>query len=90
VPVMSTRVGNMPELFRHGVNGLFVEPDVADIAGKVALLRDRPDLRIRLGRAMLAAIQSWDGRWQAEKCRLMIKTSLSPWATTGPGKQLGS
>ncbi len=35
VPLVTTRVGNMPELVRHGVNGLFVERNVADVAAKL-------------------------------------------------------
>src|SRR5687768_15509539 len=39
VPVVTTRVGNMPELVQHGVNGLFVERNVSDIAAKITQLR---------------------------------------------------
>ena len=76
VPVVTTRVGNMPELVRHGVNGLFVEHNVADIAAKITQLRDDPPLRAELSRNMLASIQDWDWRRQAENYRQMFETML--------------
>jgi hypothetical protein len=48
LPVVTTRVGNMPELIGDGENGFFVERDVADIADKLRRLRDDPALRDRL------------------------------------------
>ncbi len=44
LPVITTRVGNMPELIRDGENGFFVERDVADIAGKLAPAARRPPI----------------------------------------------
>jgi len=76
VPVVTTRVGNMPELVRHGVNGLFVERNVSDIAAKVTQLRDDPSLRTELSRNMLASIRAWDWRRQAENYRSMFETIL--------------
>jgi len=76
VPVVTTRVGNMPELVRHGVNGLFVERNVADIAAKITQLRDHPPLRAELSRKMLASIQAWDWRRQAANYRNMFETIL--------------
>ncbi len=31
VPVVTTRVGNMPDLIKHGENGFFVEPNLASV-----------------------------------------------------------
>lgn len=76
VPLVTTRVGNMPELVRHGVNGLFVERNVADIAAKLTQLRDDPSLRAELSRNMLASIQTWDWRRQVENYRKMFETML--------------
>jgi glycosyltransferase involved in cell wall biosynthesis len=76
VPVVTTRVGNMPELVRDGVNGLFVEWNVADIAARIAQLRDDPPLRAELSRNMLASIQDWDWKRQAENYRNMFETIL--------------
>jgi glycosyltransferase involved in cell wall biosynthesis len=76
VPVVTARVGNMPELVRHGVNGLFVERNVSDIAVKITQLRDTPRLRTELSGNMLTAIQAWDWRCQAENYRSMFETIL--------------
>jgi glycosyltransferase involved in cell wall biosynthesis len=74
LPVITTRVGNMPELIRDGENGFFVERDVADIAAKLVRLRDAPDLRERLGRAARATVvDSWDWRRQAAGYEAMFK-----------------
>lgn len=77
VPVVATRVGNMPELIRHGVNGLFVERNVSDIADKITRLRDDPPLRAELSRNMLASIRAWDWRRQAGNYRNMFETILN-------------
>jgi glycosyltransferase involved in cell wall biosynthesis len=61
---------------RHGVNGLFVERNVSDIAAKITQLRDSPPLRTELSRNMLDSIQAWDWRRQAENYRSMFETIL--------------
>jgi glycosyltransferase involved in cell wall biosynthesis len=76
LPVVTTRVGNMPELIRDGENGYFVERDVADIAEKLRRLRDDPDLRDRLGRAARAAVEPWDWRHQAIHYDAMLRDVL--------------
>jgi glycosyltransferase involved in cell wall biosynthesis len=74
--VVTTRVGNMPELIRDGENGFFVERDVADIAEKLVRLRDDPGLRDRLGRAARASVEPWDWRWQAARYDGMLRAVL--------------
>lgn len=77
VPVVTTRVGNMPELIQHGVNGFFVERNVSDIARKLTRLRDDPLLRAELSQNMLASIQAWDWEHQAGTYRNMFETMLN-------------
>ena len=78
LPVVTTRVGNMPEMIRDGENGFFVERDAADIAEKLRRLRDDPGLRDRLGRAARAtAVESWDWRWQAARYEEMFRAVTS-------------
>jgi glycosyltransferase involved in cell wall biosynthesis len=49
-PVIATRVGSMPEAIIDGETGLLIEKnDVAGLATAIRQLRDRPDLRQRLG-----------------------------------------
>jgi glycosyltransferase involved in cell wall biosynthesis len=76
LPVLTTRVGNMPELIRDGENGFFVERDVTDIAEKLGRLRDDPGLRMRLGQAARKAVEPWDWRWQAARYDEMFQTVL--------------
>ncbi len=76
VPLVTTRVGNMPELIEHGVNGLFVERDVADIEAKLRLLRDNVALRRQMGRAVRKSIESWDWKVQAGHYRAMFEAVL--------------
>jgi glycosyltransferase involved in cell wall biosynthesis len=76
LPVITTRVGNMPDLIREGENGFFVERDVADIAEKLRRLRDDPELRVRLGRTARATIEPWDWRRQAAHYDAMFQTVL--------------
>ncbi len=76
VPVLTTPVGNMPELIRDGENGLFVTRDVDDIAAKLRRLRDDPELRERMGRTARAAVEAWDWRHQASRYAEMFEAVL--------------
>jgi glycosyltransferase involved in cell wall biosynthesis len=74
LPVITTRVGSMPDLIRDGENGFLVERDAAAIAAKLRTLRDDPALRNRLGRAARAAVvESWDWRQQAAWYEAMFR-----------------
>lgn len=77
VPIVTTPVGNMPELIRDGENGLFITRDVDDIAAKLRRLRDDPGLRERMGLAARAAVEAWDWRDQAPRYAQMFETVLS-------------
>lgn len=51
LPAVCTQVGGMPELIRHGVNGLLAPAeDYATLADHVATLAQDPPLRQRMGR----------------------------------------
>ena len=63
--MVTTRVGNMPELIRDGENGFFVERDVGSVAAALRRLAEDPELRARLGAGALRAIQAWDWRHRA-------------------------
>jgi glycosyltransferase involved in cell wall biosynthesis len=65
IPVVTTRVGNMPEFIRDGENGFFVERDVGEIAATLETLRRDPERRRRLGRAARERAQAWDWRRHA-------------------------
>ncbi len=50
MPVISTRVGVMPDVIRDGQNGLFTTGDPDDLAQKIKHLLDDPALCERMGR----------------------------------------
>jgi glycosyltransferase involved in cell wall biosynthesis len=77
VPVVTTPVGNMPELIRDGETGLFIARDVGDIAAKLRRLRDDPQLRQQMGRAARAAVEAWDWRYQASRYVEMFEAVLT-------------
>ena len=76
VPVVTTAVGNMPELIRDGENGLFVTRDAVDIAAKLRILRDNPELRERMGGAARASVEAWDWQIQAPRYAEMFDAVL--------------
>ena len=50
IPVVSTRVGGIPEILTHGRNGLLIAPgDAAGLDDSLRLLLDGPQLRAELG-----------------------------------------
>ena len=76
VPLLTTRVGNMPELVLHGVNGFFAERDIEDFARKMCLLRDDPDLRIAMGQRIHQDIQEWDWSIRSQPYRQLFEQAL--------------
>jgi len=51
-PVIGSRIGGIPEQVEDGVTGfLFNMGDVSGLAEKMGILRDDPDLRLRMGKA---------------------------------------
>jgi glycosyltransferase involved in cell wall biosynthesis len=51
VPVIASNVGGLPEVIRHGKNGLLVENDEAAIAGAIRQLLDHPETARQIGAA---------------------------------------
>jgi hypothetical protein len=51
VPVIASNVGGLPEIIRHGENGLLVENDEAAIAGAIRQLLDHPEQARQIGAA---------------------------------------
>ena len=73
VPLLTTCVGNMPELVRHGINGFFVERDVDDIGHKLRTLRDDSNLRTAMSTQIRHDIQAWDWSLRSQAYRLMFE-----------------
>jgi hypothetical protein len=51
VPVIASNIGGLPEVIRHGENGLLVENDEAAIAGAIRQLLDHPEQARQMGAA---------------------------------------
>ncbi len=76
VPLISTRVGNMPELIRDGVNGFLVDRTVEAFADRLARLRDDVVLRRSMAGHILSDIQDWDWKKRVEPFRQMFRETL--------------
>jgi glycosyltransferase involved in cell wall biosynthesis len=73
VPVVTTRVGNMPELVVDGENGFFIERDAHDLAAKLRQLRDDRVLCLRMSEAIRRAALAWDWTVRVEPYRQMFQ-----------------
>jgi glycosyltransferase involved in cell wall biosynthesis len=61
VPVVATSVDGVPEVVRHGVNGLLAEAgDVSALAGSVVRILSRPELHARLAAAAPEGLDDFD------------------------------
>jgi glycosyltransferase involved in cell wall biosynthesis len=76
IPLVTTRVGNMPELISDGINGFLVERTVDDFANKLTLLKKDLRLREEMGRAARTHIAGWDWKVQANNYRKMFAQVL--------------
>lgn len=55
LPVVASRIGQIPQIVTHGRTGLLTDPgDAADLARALAALRDDPRRRARMGRVARA------------------------------------
>jgi glycosyltransferase involved in cell wall biosynthesis len=68
LPVVATRVGGVPEIVQHGVNGLLCEvDDIAGLTAALLTLRADPDLRRRMARANRERAMSFSPRVMTER-----------------------
>lgn len=76
-PIISNRIGNMPEFIIDGYNGFIVDRDVNAYVEKINYLRDNRDKLIEMGQnARKTAEEEWTWRIQAERYRDMFKAIL--------------
>jgi glycosyltransferase involved in cell wall biosynthesis len=78
VPLVTTAVGNMPELVRDGENALLFDGSAAHLAAQLARLRDEPATAAGLAAAMLGDIRAWDWRLQARRYARLFDAVLAP------------
>ena len=83
VPLLTTRVGNMPEFVLDGMNGMFITRDPDHLALKLALLRDDRKSCAAMGRAARMTSLAWEWALRAEGYADMFAQVLSgsalPW-----------
>ena len=79
LPVISTKVGGIPELIEDGADGfLFAPGDVASLAEKISLLADNKNLRMEIGKkARQKAREQMDFRQYTEKLRKHLLSEIS-------------
>lgn len=77
VPLVTTRVGNMPELVEEGDNGFFIEPTVGSIVETFQRLRKlTPDGYERLSRNARASVEPWDYEHRVDPYRQAFERLL--------------
>jgi glycosyltransferase involved in cell wall biosynthesis len=76
VPVITTRVGNMPEFIDDGVNGCFFDGTTADLVAQLTHLRDDVSLRSSMGRRIRQTAESWDWSVQSLNYARMFESML--------------
>ena len=76
LPVISTRVGGIPEAVLHGTNGLLIEPgDIPALAAALVTLASQPDVRSAM------AVESI----QVARCNFSIESARLKWAKVYDG-----
>lgn len=71
IPVVTTRVGNMPEFVVDGVNGWFFERDPADLSRKLLALAADPARVRAMGEAARTTACEWDWSLNADAYEAM-------------------
>lgn len=77
VPVVTTRVGNMPELIVDGDNGFFFDGTATGLAERLTILRNAPSLRASMSARIRSTVLDWDWTVQAENYAAMFDDVLN-------------
>lgn len=77
-PIISNRIGNMPEFIKDGVNGFIVGKNIDSYVEKLKWCAENKDKLIEMGRqARLTVERHWTWKIQAENYRKMLKRILN-------------
>ncbi|MGB9153379.1 MAG: glycosyltransferase [Alphaproteobacteria bacterium] len=76
VPIIATRVGNMPELIKNGENGFLIERTPEAMAARLAQLRDDLPLLHAMRTRIRHDILAWDWSHRAKLYERMINETL--------------
>jgi len=73
-PIISNRIGNMPELIKDGVNGFLVKREIGDYVEKIKWMQANRDKMIKMGEEARKTIERhWTWKIQAENYRKMFR-----------------
>jgi len=73
-PIISNRIGNMPEFIKDGYNGFLVNKNVNDYVEKILYLKNNRDKLIEMGNnARKTVEEGWTWKIQAENYRKMFR-----------------
>ena len=76
-PIISNRIGNMPEFIKDGYNGFLVDMNTQAYVEKLKYLNENRDKLIEMGKnARTTVEQSWTWKRQAENYRRMFRSIL--------------
>ncbi len=73
-PIISNRIGNMPEFIEDGVNGFLVNRNVDEYVEKITWLQNNRDKMIKMGQKARETVEKyWTWEIQSENYRNMFK-----------------
>ena len=78
LPVIASRIGGIPEIVEHGVDGLLITPkSVEELAGAIGSLVDQPDLRQTLSQGAYQSAERYSSEIWHKKVFVDICSKLS-------------
>lgn len=77
VPIVTTRVGSMPELIEDGGNGFFFDGTADGLAERLRLLGNAPSLRASMSVRIRESVLDWDWTVQSDNYARMFDDVLA-------------
>ena len=77
VPLIASRVGNMPELIKDGINGYLIDRTVDALMISLKKIRDDAELRKNMRTTIRKDILAWDWSLMAQNYGRMIKETVN-------------
>jgi len=77
-PILSNRIGNMPELIENGVNGFLVEKELENYVEKIEWFKSHREEMIKMGKNIRKTIEEgWTWKIQSERYRKMFRDMVN-------------
>jgi glycosyltransferase involved in cell wall biosynthesis len=77
LPLVTTRVGNMPEFVVEGENGFFIDRSPSSLAGRLAWLKSHLDQLVSMGREARRTALNWDWSLKSRPYAVMFHAALN-------------